>query len=40
MVVLDRDNAEVGRMNLTEYDLADPDNVQRLRELLDQAGAE
>lgn len=26
-------------MNLTDYDLADPDNVQRLRDLLSEAGA-
>lgn len=39
MVVLDADNVEVGRMNLTESDLSEEDNVQALRDLLAEAGA-
>jgi len=39
VVVLDSDNVEVGRMNLTEDDLAEPANQQKLRDLLALAGA-
>ena len=38
VVVLDADNVEVGRMNLTDHDLALPDNQQALRDLITQAG--
>lgn len=37
--MLDADNVVVGTMNLTEDDLAEEANRDKLRDLLDQAGA-
>lgn len=39
LVVLDAENRVVGVMNLTEYDLGEEENVQRVRELVAEAEA-